>query len=335
VNSNDPEREIPALLDETSSFYLIGVDAGAPSTAVAFRPLRVRVNRPDIDVRTRKGLYAMTTKEREAAGSGERGPSTALVSPFSKADVPLDVTAVPFLEPGPERRPTLAVVLNVHPDPADAGDSSEWFTATSAALVPQTGRMAGEGRQTLNVQWPPRTAGTAASFEVLSRMPVAPGRYELRLGMKSDTGRSGTVHTFVEVPDFAGEAVSLSGLVLLSSTSPMIAPADAFSDILPRPFTARRAFDETDSVTVFLRVYQVAGRGPSTAAVRLRLLDEQNVERVVHEARLEPAAFEASRSADFSYDLPLASLSRGEYLVTVDVGASGRSLQRTLRFHRR
>jgi hypothetical protein len=277
----------------------------------------------------------MTTKEGEAAESGGGGASSVLASPFSKADVPLDVTAVPFLEPGPGRRPTLAVVLNVHPDPADAGDSSEWFTATSAALVPQTGQMAGEGRQTINVQWPSRAEGRGASFEVLSRMPLAPGRYELRLGMESDTGRSGTVHTFVEVPDFATEALSASGLVLLSPASPMVAPADAFADILPRPFTARRTFDETGRATVFLRVYQLNTRTPSAATIRFRVVDEQNVARVVHEARLEPAAFEASRSADFSYDLPLASLSRGEHLVTVDVGAGGRSLRRTLRFHRR
>jgi VWFA-related protein len=335
VNSNDMERQVPALLDETSSFYQIGIDAGAPAKEGSYRAVSVRVNRPDVDVRTRKGLYAMTTKEREAAEASERSPSTALASPFSKADMPLDVAAVPFLEPGPGRRPTVAVVLNVHPDPSDDGDSSEWFTATSAALVPQSGRMAGEGQQILNVQWPPRSDGTDASFEVLSRMPVAPGRYELRLGMESDTGRSGTVHTFVEVPDFSGEAVSLSGLVLLSSASPMVAPPDAFSDILPRPFTARRVFDEASPATVFLRVYQATGRTPSLATVRLRLVDEQNVQRAVHEARLEPAAFETSRSADFSYDLPLASLSRGEYLVSVDVRAGDKSLQRTLRFHRR
>jgi hypothetical protein len=195
--------------------------------------------------------------------------------------------------------------------------------------------MADEGRQTLNVQWPPRTNGMAASSEVLSRMPLAPGRYELRLGMESDTGRSGTVHTFVEVPDFAGEALSVSGLVLLPPASPMVAPADAFADILPRPFTARRVFDQTGTATVFLRIYQLDTRTPSAATIRLRVVDEQNVQRLVHQARLEPAAFEASRSADFSYDLPLASLGRGEYLVEVDIGAGGRRLQRTLRFHRR
>jgi hypothetical protein len=115
VNNNDMEREVPALLDETSSFYRIGIDAGAPPTDGAYRPVWVRVDRPDVDVRTRRGLYAMTTKEREAAESGGRGASNSLASPFSKGDVPLDVTAVPFLEPGPGRRPTLAVVLNVHP----------------------------------------------------------------------------------------------------------------------------------------------------------------------------------------------------------------------------
>jgi len=334
VRNNEMEREVPALLDETSSFYQIAIDAGALPTDGAYRDLRVRVNRPGVEVRTRKGLYAMTTKEREAAGS-ERGASTVLASPFSKADVPLDVVAVPFLEPGLKPRPTLAVVLNVHPDPSDAGDSSEWFTATAAAIVPQTGRIAGEGRQTLNVQWPLRKDGVDASFEVLSRTPVAPGRYELRLGLESDTGRSGTVHTFVDVPDFAGEALSLSGLALLSSASPRVAPPDAFSDILPRPLTARRVFDETAAATAFLRVYQGAGRPPSAVAVRLRIVDEQNVQRVIHEARLEPAEFAATRSADFSYEVPLASLDRGEYLVTVDVRAGDRSLQRTLRFHRR
>jgi hypothetical protein len=166
-------------------------------------------------------------------------------------------------------------------------------------------------------------------------MSVAPGRYELRLGMESDAGRSGTVHTFVEVPDFAGEPLSLSGLVLLSSASAMAAPPDAFADIMPRPFTARRALDQTGPATVLLRIYQVGARSPVGAAVRLRVIDERNVQRIAHDARLEPTGFAASRSADFAYDLPLASLDPGEYLVTVDVSAGGKVLQRTLRFRRR
>jgi hypothetical protein len=337
VRDNDMERAVPALLDETSSFYLLGVDAG-PARDGSFRPIRVQVNRPDVEVRTRKGIYATTAKERAkaqaAAVSVDAGLNAALNAPFPKSGIPLDVAVAPFLEPGPDRRSALAMAVNIHPDSSEAGSDTEQFTLVAAAFVPESGSGAGERRQTVTVRWPePRRADKG--FELLSRMPLAPGRYELRLAVEGSNGRTGTVQTYVEVPKFKDDALALSGLVLLTPGRGMLAPPDAFDDLLPEPLTARRSFDDESVARAFMRVYQLGAREPEPITARLRIVDSADVERASNEVHLDTAAFTESHSADVVFDLPLASLTAGDYLLTVDVTAKDRTQQRTIRFSRR
>ena len=78
------------------------------------------------------------------------------------------------------------------------------------------------------------------STEVLPRLQVPPGRYEVRLGARTADARSGSVYTFVDVPEFTREALSMSGLVLAVTPSVGAAPAGAYADLLPIVPTARR-----------------------------------------------------------------------------------------------
>lgn len=84
-----------------------------------------------------------------------------------------------------------------------------------------------------------------------------------------------------------------------------------------------------------MRVYQLAAREPAPITARLRIVDGEDVERVSDEVHLDAKAFAESHSADVVFDLPLASLTAGDYLLSVDVIAKDRIQQRTIRFSRR
>ncbi len=122
-------------------------------------------------------------------------------------------------------------------------------------------------------------------------------------------------------------------LVLSSETTPGSPPA-ALADILPVVPTTQRVFGTGERVTAFLRVYQggKAVLAPMTLAVRVVNGQDQAV--VDRRDAIEAAGFDAAtRARDYRFDLPLASLAPGDYLLTVEAALDAkRSATRTARF---
>ncbi len=85
---------------------------------------------------------------------------------------------------------------------------------------------------------------------------LKPGRYEIRVALDAGSTERASVYTYVDVPNFAEQPLSLSGIVLGTSPSPSSAPSNAFTDLLPIVPTARREFARTSRASAFLRVYQ-------------------------------------------------------------------------------
>jgi hypothetical protein len=243
----------------------------------------------------------------------------------------MEVSVAPFA--AANRQAELAVVLAVTQpnNPKSRNESGrEGVEVLISAFNPETGAALGSWRQTLNVGWNPATAVSGQS-EVMSRIPVKPGRYELRLGARTADERSASVYTYVEVPDFSGDSLSLSGLVLSAIPSPRMAPKDAFAGLLPIAPTARRAFRPTDRVTGFLRVYQGGTSPLMPVTITTRLVDSTNAQRGGGVRNIDATSFGPARSYDDRFDLPVR-LPPGEYLLTIDAAAGGKTAQRAVRF---
>jgi hypothetical protein len=338
VNDNDPERHVPALLLESSSYYLLGFEPAAKAADGRFHRIQVHVNGRDVQIRARSGFYAPTAKDRKTPARAVAPASldAAIGGQLPSADLPLQVSVAPFADGN--RKAALAIALSVTQRANAAGREPvariTKATATVdvlAAAFDSQGRSWGSRRLTVRVGLKPAGAGDLR-YEVLPRLPIPPGRYELRLAVRTEDARSGSVYTFVDVPEFTREPLSLSGLVLGATPSVVAAPADAYSGLLPIVPTARRDFAPTDRVTAFLRVYQGGSRALAPAIMTTRLVDARN-ERISETVRkLDVAAFEKTRSFDDRFDLPVRSLRPGEYLLTVDVAVDGKTAQRTLRF---
>ena len=58
LNTNVPEESVRPILDESSAYYLLAFQASDVKPDGRFHPITVKVNRPDVQVRTRKGYYA-------------------------------------------------------------------------------------------------------------------------------------------------------------------------------------------------------------------------------------------------------------------------------------
>ena len=96
--------------------------------------------------------------------------------------------------------------------------------------------------------------------------------------------------------------------------------------------TTERHFTAGERVAVVARVYQGRTNKPLPVRMTARIVDIEDRAASTTDALLEPAAFSASRHADYRVDLPLDRLAAGEYLLVVEASAASTTVRRELRF---
>ena len=200
-----------------------------------------------------------------------------------------------------------------------------------AAAFDRDGKSVQSENQTVGVTWRPDASGRSP-YEVVSRLPLKPGRYEIRVALDAAPNERASVYTYVDVPDFAKAPLSLSGIVLAVSPSAPSAPADAFTNLLPVVPTAQREFARTDRATAFVKVYQEATAAAQPASVTARIADTSDRSVLDVATPLPADRFTANHDADYRLELPLDRLPRGEYLLTIDASLGQRTVRRGVRF---
>ena len=68
VNQNDLDKGLRQIIRDTSAYYLIGYNSASKSDG-KFHKVDVKVKRPGVQVRSRKGYWAATATEAAAAAA--------------------------------------------------------------------------------------------------------------------------------------------------------------------------------------------------------------------------------------------------------------------------
>jgi hypothetical protein len=145
-------------------------------------------------------------------------------------------------------------------------------------------------------------------------------------------GKTGSVYTDVTVPDFDKAKLSLSGVVVSGDAEPVAAPKDAFASIIPVVPTTQREFGRGDRVKAFVRIYQGGRQAPGGVEVAAHLVDATGLDVSSATSAVAAEAFAKTRGADYSYDLRLASLAPGAYLLTIEARLGSVTSRRDVRF---
>lgn len=332
MNTGAPEDHMPELFAESHSYYLLAFAPVDREPNGKYHKIDVKVNRPGVNVRTRSGYYA---GEKVVAGNKPSvvapEPLTALEGVLPRADVPLAVSAAPFGVAG-KQQADVAIVLGVRQQVRAQSAEGSSFVKVLAAAFDRTGRSVNSENQTVGITLPANVVGDFP-YEVLSRLALKPGRYELRVALDAPPGQRASVYTYVDVPDFSESPLSLSGLVLSALPAWPIAPPDGFKDLLPIVPTTRREFDRTDRVSAFVRVYQATKEAPRAAELLAQIQDITGRVVTKDAYSLPPDRFAGtSRAADYRIAVPVGRLATGEYLLTIDATESTHTAQRSVRF---
>jgi VWFA-related protein len=335
-NTNAPWGPMSAVFAESNAYYVLAFAPASRRSDGSYHEISVDVNRGGVQVYPRKGYYAPSRAPASTAKPSDGAPPASLTAAVSnlwpETAMPLSVAAAAFATSG---KPGAAVVLVLRAheplavEQASGAPVIQGRSAQAAQVNVLAGAYGHEGealdRQVQSLVVVPRPdAQEVFEYEVISRLRLKPGRHEIRVAAE-DTARglSGSVYTYVDVPDFAKAPVSLSGVVLGTSPATSRSPVH---DLFPVTPTARRQFAPTESVTAFVRVYQPAKARPVPVTITTRILDASN--HTAHETRTPLFADGASTSADYRFDLPLASLGKGDYVLTIE---AARGVKQTAR----
>jgi hypothetical protein len=317
--TNDLVPAVKDILAENTSYYAIGFRTSRPTTDGNFRRLDIRVTgHGDYTVRTRNGYFRPRPAPRpgDANRDPELPPAPATVAKMLPSfDVTLNAVAAPFARP--DGRATLVVAVDVaHP----LGDNEIRRDAEDLELrmvAYMNGDPRHDQRTTLHVPIPAGTDRVTTSMR--STLEVAPGEYELWLTVRDPkTTRLGSVFYELEVPDFAAQTVSLSALVFGAEPSEGRPVPPLFSPLLPIVPTVSRDFSVHEAVWAFFQIYQGRTTPLAPVSLTLKIVNAEGATVVDVPETLAPDRFNASRSADYRYHLPLERLTPGKYLLTVE-----------------
>jgi VWFA-related protein len=333
VNTNDMNGAFQRLVDDNSSYYMLGYYSTNDRRDGRFRKIEVRVNRPGLTVRARKGYVAARGRAPETKLSGPNDASPelreAMTSPLPMSTLPMAASAAVFKGPAPNGSVVVSTLIGAR-DLELTEKNGTFHNDLEVALmaVSQSGKTFSSDRNTINLLLKPDTVPRvrAGGFRVITAIDLPVGRYQLRVAAREANGkRAGSVFYDVEVPDFSKEKLAMSGVALTSASSglaPTVRPKDPLKDLLPGPLTTYRDFVTDDELAFFAEVYD--NTGTPTHKVSLSATVKAEGGQTVFQTREERDSSELagpSGGYGFTARVPLKDVAPGLYVLRIDAQA--------------
>ncbi|MDP1572019.1 MAG: VWA domain-containing protein [Vicinamibacterales bacterium] len=313
VNMNDLGRGLAQVVRDSSAYYLLGYNStGAPSDG-KFHRIRVRVRRPGVEVRARRGYWALTAEETAAALAPAReGPAPEVMSALAElADHarPRPVRTWVGRTVGSDGHSEVTLVWEpVPPPPGVRREAASHVSVVASAAdgtVVYRGRVPGEGETA--------ASGPAGRPGAHVRFPAPPGRLQLRLSMEGEDGVIDSEDREMIVPDPTAPDVRIgTPQVHVARTVPEFRRIAGDPEAVP---TASREFRRTERLLVRLEAAAPGGAAPTVVARLLNRAGDPMSELTV--------AAPADSGGPFSIDFPLSSIPPGEYLMEFAAGQDG------------
>ena len=294
VNTNDIDAGFRRIADDLSSYYLAGYYTTQKLDG-KFHRLTVRVKRPGVQVRARRGYLAFTPTPVTAPGSTTSAKTSAVDSTLAElslvADRPLRLQAAA----GWTGAGAGAIWLVMEERPQ--GGRSEWKEGAQveATVLDATGTSVGS--ETLSVA----PGSTSLRVKLQTGVPLRPGEYEVRIRAKGAAGGALTATDTVRVSLPAAPAGSGA---LFTKRGPTTGNRDVV--------TGDRRFRRTERITV-----EVPAASPEAGSARLLDRTGKPLPIPVTTAIREEVDGTRWRTAQVT----LAPLAPGDYVIEMTAGS--------------
>jgi len=323
VNRNDFASAFDRLVRDNSSYYVLGYYP--PDTRPGrIHKISVRVTRPNLTVRARKGY--ITPKKADPPKVASKDIRTPEVREAMESPLPVSgLTIRAFTAPFKGAAPNASVLLGVELRGKDLKLTSNDVIQLSYLAIDANGKVKGGNTDTVsmtNLKPATRERIQETGLRMLTRLDLPPGRYSVRVAAHDGAGGNvGSVLADLEVPDYAKIPFGISGLVMTSASTAGMPTAKAdeqLKTVLPGAPVATRSFPQNDEIALFAEVYDNAGTTPHKVDISTTIATDEG--RVLFKDE-EPrdAADLGGKSGGYGYSVrvPLKDIPPGNYVLTV------------------
>ena len=328
VQSNQYEAAFTRIVQEHSTYYLLGFNSSYERRDGRYINLEVRVKRPALQVRSIDGYLA--PRGNPAA---ERRPGSvlaavwdAVASPLTTSGISMRMFAAPFRRGDKEAVVTISLEIDaarlnlLEHNGAHRGELEIVFAVTDAKKK-KWPLMRHRAALALKPSTYERVSRSA--LRVVSQLTLPEGRYQLRASA-GGAALAGSVVYDLEIPDFRDD-FRLSGIALtsLQAAETLTVSPHAKMDVdLPGPPTTAREFSREDTVTLFVEAYENR-RKPHVARLGIELRDASGRAVATHALQRQSAAAPTAASVHaFAPSLTLEDVRPGRYTLRVEASSS-------------
>lgn len=352
-NTNDLRKGLTPALKETSTYYLIAWKPDAESQKQSrFRNVEVKViGHPELTVRVRKGYYdvdpAATTAAKAATqpAAPQSAPAKlreSLTAPYPDRSLPVLLSAdyYDIVDKGP----VLSTAIQM---PGEFLVFGEQPDGKIQAIIDLSGIFLDE-KGVVKTSFMERIVTTAPNLEATKNnrnditftypVKLPPGLYQVRVAARDEkSGRIGSVHAWVEIPDLAKKKLTMSSLLLGERTQAMMTNVSNPGGVSPVALSASHRFGRESTLRFLLFVYNAtlspADQKPDVAVQVQVIRDDQPLITTALRKVGTDGVLDLAR-LPYAAEIPLSELLPGRYQLQVTLidRVSKQSTTRTTHF---
>jgi VWFA-related protein len=345
VDSNDLAMGIRQAQEDISSYYILGYYSSNAAEDGKYRKIQVKLVGKDLQssakVDYRNGYYAGKVFAKFTAGDKERQLEEALTlgDPVSELPLALEVDYFRvaqnrYLVPISLKIPGSVLALA-----KKGGKASTDFDFIGQVREQPSGKLVGGVRDNIPVKLSDSDASQLEHrhLQYDAGLTLPPGKYNLRfLARENQTGKMGTFETNFVVPDLSVSKDLRLSSVILSSQKEDVKAAVGSADNDKRALanhpliqngqktvpSITRVFRKDQTLYVYFEVYDPAPDGASKApslSAEVDLLQGARKAFSSMPARQDKMTPNRPGVASFSFQVPLAKMSAGQYTAQINV----------------
>ena len=301
VNRNDLARGMQQIVRDASAYYLVGYSSTQAPQDGKFHEIKVRVKRPGVQVRARKGYWALTDLDvARATAPARNGPAPAVTKALAAIAPMTNHRFIrTWIGTGRGSNGLARVTFLWEPLPPTPGTRRDEARQVTLLATTAGGDIVYRGKLPMDA--------AAVSFD------AKPGTLDLRLTVEGDGGTIDKEDRALVVPDLSIPEVMLGTPRVWFARSAR--EFQTLSADLTAPPMATREFRRTDRLLVRVDAFTPAS---APATVTARLMNQQGGR--MSDVVVTPPIAEGQ---PYVLDLPLANLAAGQYLLELSARSEG------------
>ena len=316
INRNDLATGMKQIIRDSSGYYLLGYTSNRSPSDGKFHEIKVSVARKGVQVRARKGYWALTKEdiERATAPPKPEAPAAVTKALTALAAPPGGRAANVWVGTSLGQNGTTKVTFAWEPGLVEGVRNKDVPAAATVLLtaVAPDGRPIFRGRVP-DPQSSAQSDGGSVSFD------APPGQLQLRMTVEAEGGRVLDSSTReLTLPDYTQTQVSLGTPRLYRArTAKDVQTIRANAKTAP---TVEREFSRTERLLIQIEAYAPGGSVPAVTATLLNRAG----------TKMSDFTIQRAASGTFETELPLSGLAAGEYLIEFTAKTDSGTAQDTI-----